>query len=77
MNFIAKESSHADSIDSSLDATQAEAVATLREQITKMNIAVRRAVDAGLTIELTRSSRHHSPQCVWGDQMIAKIVHGT
>ncbi|MBL8628186.1 MAG: hypothetical protein JNM81_01060 [Rhodospirillaceae bacterium] len=57
-----------------LDAQQTAAVDDLRAQIARMNDAVKRAVDSGLTVEITRASRHHSPQSCWGDQMIPKIV---
>ncbi len=57
-----------------LDPQQTAAVDELRTQITRMNDAVKRAVDSGLTIEITRASRHHSPQYCWGDQMSPKIM---
>ncbi len=58
----------------SLDPQQIAAVDELRAQIARMNDAVKRAVDSGLTIEITRASRHHSPQYCWGDQMSPKIL---
>lgn len=38
-----------------------------------MNNAVMRAVEAGLSIELVRASRHHDGSGNWGDQMIPLV----
>jgi hypothetical protein len=46
-----------------------QAVATLVEAVNKMNSAISRAVDAGVSIELVRSSRYHDGQGNWGDQL--------
>ncbi len=74
MNMIATASSWSEATSGELEPRQAAAVAALREQIAKVNAAVAMAVDTGLTIELVRSSRHHSGQSTWGDQMSPKVM---
>ena len=59
---------------STFDASQTEAIDELTVHVRRMNEAIKRAVDAGLIIEMTRASRLHSPEHVcWGDQMSPKI----
>jgi len=56
-----------------LNSQQSAAISAIEERITALNEAVAQAVDAGLIVEVTRASRHHSPQCCWGDQVSPKI----
>lgn len=56
-----------------LNPRQSAAISAVEEQIARLNRAVAQAVDAGLIVEVTRASRHHSPQCAWGDQLSPKI----
>ena len=76
MNYIADESPQGETNPCELNAQQVAAVATLRDRLAKVNAAVVTAVEAGLTIELVRSSRRHSPACTWGDQITPKVVIG-
>lgn len=48
----------------------------IAHQIEKLNASMRQAVDAGMTIELRRLSRHHQEDGFWGD-IIAPTVMKT
>jgi hypothetical protein len=39
----------------------------------RLNEAVRRATDAGYSVELVRTSRHHDGAGSWGDQIVSTI----
>lgn len=39
------------------------------EAVQRVNEAVKRAVESGVTVELVRASRHHDGCGHWGDQM--------
>lgn len=49
------------------------AVRRVAEAVHRMNEAVLRAVEAGVSVELVRVSRHHDGSGNWGDQMIPMI----
>jgi hypothetical protein len=44
------------------------------EQLQRLNMAIRDAVDSGLSIELHRSERYHCGGGCWGDMMKPVIV---
>jgi hypothetical protein len=39
----------------------------------RLNEAVRRATDAGFSVELVRTSRHHDGTGNWGDQIVSTV----
>lgn len=45
----------------------------MADAVHRMNEAVAKAVDAGITVELVRVSRHHCGNGNWGDQMVPMI----
>jgi hypothetical protein len=49
------------------------AVDRVVEATHKLNEAVRRATDAGYSIELVRTSRHHDGAGHWGDQIVSTV----
>ena len=51
-------------------ADRLNAVVSLTKEL---NAAIARAADAGLTIEVTRDCRHHTPQRAWGDQLALAV----
>ena len=59
---------------SSLDGAQEGAVRRLANEVHRLNHAVEAAVEAGLTIELVRSARHHGGNGNWGDMMVPVVV---
>ena len=56
---------------------QESAIRALADEIHRLNHAVIRAVEAGVSVELIRSSRHHESgegrQGAWGDLMVPVI----
>jgi hypothetical protein len=59
---------------SQLSDRQASTFQALARQADNLNIAMREAVEAGLSIELQRLSRHHRDGGYWGDILQPTIV---
>ena len=56
------------------DATSRDrAVARVAEAAHRLNEAVRRALDAGYSVELVRTSRAHDGDGNWGDQVAPSV----
>jgi hypothetical protein len=53
---------------------QASSFQALSQQAEALNTAMREAVEAGLSIELQRMSRHHRNGGFWGDILQPTIV---
>jgi hypothetical protein len=53
---------------------QHESIQALATNIENLNAAMRQAVDAGLSIELQRTARHHHASGFWGDLVSPQIV---
>lgn len=49
------------------------AVQRLAEASHRLNEAVKKAIDAGYSVELVRASRHHDGAGNWGDQIIPTV----
>ncbi len=45
----------------------------MADAVHRMNEAIAKAVDTGITVELVRVSRHHCGSGNWGDQMVPMI----
>ncbi len=60
---------------SSVSADQESAIRQLANDLHRLNHSVMRAVDAGVSVELVRSARHHGDGN-WGDLMVPVIVKG-
>ncbi len=58
---------------SSMSEEQQAAIRMLANDLHRLNQSVMRAVDAGVSVELVRSARHHN-EGNWGDLMIPVIV---
>ncbi|TWS97889.1 hypothetical protein [Reyranella sp. CPCC 100927] len=52
---------------------QDRAVNRVADAVHRLNEAIARAVNNGLSIELMRVSRHHDGKGNWGDQMIPMV----
>jgi hypothetical protein len=61
---------------SSVSDDQETAIRQLANDLHRLNHAVMRAVDAGVSVELVRSARHHGGEGNWGDMMVPVIVKG-
>lgn len=45
----------------------------LADTLHRLNQQILTAVEAGLTVEVVRASRHHNGRGAWGDQMVPVI----
>ncbi|MEP3435945.1 MAG: hypothetical protein ABJN75_04070 [Hoeflea sp.] len=59
---------------SAMDADQQAAIRSLANDLHRLNHSVMKAVDAGVSVELVRSARHHGGNGNWGDLLIPVIV---
>lgn len=59
--------------DHQVDASDT-AIRMLATDLHRLNQSVMRAVDAGLSVELIRSSRHHGGDGTWGDLLVPVIT---
>jgi len=56
-----------------LEDDQAAAIRMLANEIHRLNQSVVRAVEAGVSVELVRTARHHSNNGNWGDLVVPVI----
>ena len=56
--------------DTEAQDTENLAIRRLGDAVHHLNLAVMKAVEAGLTVELVRVSRFHGGNGTWGDQMV-------
>lgn len=59
---------------SALSEDQQGAVRALANDLHRLNHSVMRAVEAGVSVELVRSARHHGGGGNWGDLMLPVVV---
>lgn len=59
---------------SSMDDNQQQAIRMLANDLHRLNQSVMKAVEAGVSVELVRSARHHCGNGNWGDLLIPVIV---
>ena len=68
-------SSHVTSVEDQPGGDKTEsAIRMLANDLHRLNQSVVRAVEAGVTVELIRSSRHHNGDGNWGDLLVPVIV---
>ena len=72
----AKERSAQASEASTLAPGQEQAIRQLANDLHRLNHSVMAAVEAGVSVELVRSARHHGGNGSWGDMMVPVIVKG-
>lgn len=56
-----------------MSAEQQAAIRMVANDLHRLNHSIMKAVDAGVSVELIRSARHHS-EGNWGDLMIPVVV---
>ncbi len=61
---------------SAVSPDQESVIRQLANDLHRLNHAVMKAVDAGVSVELVRSARHHGGEGNWGDLMVPVIVKG-
>lgn len=59
---------------SAMTPEQQAAIRTLANDLHRLNHSIMKAVEAGVSVELVRSARHHGGDGHWGDLMIPVIV---
>lgn len=59
---------------SAMSADQQAAIRSVANDLHRLNHSVMKAVDAGVSVELVRSARHHAGEGNWGDLLIPVIV---
>jgi hypothetical protein len=59
---------------SAMDEAQQAAIRMLANDLHRLNQSVMKAVEAGVSVELVRSARHHSGNGNWGDLLIPVVV---
>ena len=61
-------------LTSEMDDAQKSAIRILANDLHRLNQAVMKAVETGLSVELQRTARHHSEGGYWGDLLMPIIV---
>ncbi|WP_037085269.1 SMc00767 family acetate metabolism repressor [Neorhizobium vignae] len=74
MNIQTHVKERAEEQSTAMTPDQQAAIRTLANDLHRLNHAVMKAVEAGVSVELVRSARHHGGDGHWGDLMIPVIV---
>ncbi|MEQ1942443.1 hypothetical protein ABMA32_08480 [Mesorhizobium sp. VNQ89] len=74
MNVRPQVKQRAEEQASAMNTDQQAAIRILANDLHRLNQAVMQAVDAGVSVELVRSARHHSGNGNWGDLLIPVVV---
>jgi len=59
---------------SEMTEEQEAAIRALGNELHRLNYAVIRCVEAGLSVELQRTARHHAEGGFWGDLLVPIVV---
>ena len=70
----AKAKERAEEQSTSMNDDQQAAIRSLANDLHRLNYSVMKAVEAGVSVELVRSARHHGGDGNWGDLLIPVIV---
>jgi hypothetical protein len=76
MNVQTRVKERAEEQSTTMSAEQQSAIRTLANDLHRLNHAVMKAVEAGVSVELVRSARHHGGDGNWGDLLIPVVVAG-
>ena len=74
MNVKPQVKARAEEQASTMSTDQQAAIRILANDLHRLNQAVMQAVEAGVSVELVRSARHHGGDGNWGDLLIPVIV---
>jgi hypothetical protein len=74
MNVQTRVKERAEEQSTTMTTDQQSAIRMLANDLHRLNHAVMKAVDAGVSVELVRSARHHGGEGNWGDLLIPVIV---
>ncbi|MBX4892739.1 SMc00767 family acetate metabolism repressor [Rhizobium bangladeshense] len=74
MASIARVRERAEEQASSMSEDQQTTIRMLANDLHRLNQSVMNAVEAGVSVELVRSARHHGGDGNWGDLLIPVVV---
>lgn len=74
MASISRVKERAEEQSTTMSADQQSAIRMLANDLHRLNQSVMKAVEAGVSVELVRSARHHGGNGNWGDLLIPVIV---
>ena len=74
MASIARVRESAEEQSLTMNADQQAVIRMLANELHRLNQAVMNAVEAGVSVELVRSARHHGGNGNWGDLLIPVVV---
>ncbi|SCB08721.1 SMc00767 family acetate metabolism repressor [Rhizobium multihospitium] len=74
MASIARVRERAEEQSLTMNAYQQAVIRMLANELHRLNQAVMNAVEAGVSVELVRSARHHGGNGNWGDLLIPVVV---
>jgi hypothetical protein len=64
----------AEDLTTTMNDEQATAIRILGNELHRLNQVVVRCVEAGLSVELQRTARHHAEGGYWGDLLVPIVV---
>ncbi len=64
----------AEALASEMSEDQQTAIRILANELHRLNQAVVKAVESGLSVELQRTARHHADGGYWGDLLVPIVV---
>jgi hypothetical protein len=74
MGSIARVKERAEEQSSTMSDDQQAAIRIMANDLHRLNQSVMKAVEAGVSVELVRSARHHGGNGNWGDLLIPVVV---
>lgn len=74
MTSISRVKERAEEQASAMNADQQATIRMLANDLHRLNQTVMKAVEAGVSVELVRSARHHGGNGNWGDLLIPVVV---
>ena len=64
----------AEDLGAEMSDDQRSAIRMVANELHRLNTAVMQAVEAGLSVELQRTARHHAEGGYWGDLLVPIVV---
>jgi hypothetical protein len=64
----------AEALTTEMSDCQQAAIRSLAHDLHRLNQAVVRCVESGLSVELQRTARHHAEGGYWGDLLVPVVV---
>ncbi len=74
MASVSRVKERAEEQSSAMSADQQATIRMVANDLHRLNQSVMKAVEAGVSVELIRSARHHGGDGNWGDLLIPVIV---